>query len=58
MYQFMIFKALSDNDCVYAVNRNNVDFLQHVSDNKDLREASVAADKELSEFDVEMRFVI
>lgn len=51
----MISKALADNDCVYAVNRNNVDFLQHVSSDKELRDASVQADKELSEFDVEMR---
>lgn len=49
-----VIKALSDNDCVYEVNRNNVDFMQHVSADKELREASVKADKELSEFDVEM----
>ena len=30
-------------------------FLQHVSPNKDLRDASVAAEKKLSDFGVEMR---
>lgn len=32
-------------------------FLQHVSSSKTLRDASVAAEKKLSDFDVEMRLV-
>ena len=42
-------------DREYSVERNNVDFIQHVFPDKDLRECSVNADKKLSEFDVEMR---
>ncbi|ESO92348.1 hypothetical protein LOTGIDRAFT_178669 [Lottia gigantea] len=49
-----VVKQLADNDCWYAVKRNNVDFLQHVCPDKTLRDASNAADKVLSEFDVEM----
>ncbi|XP_069128024.1 thimet oligopeptidase-like [Argopecten irradians] len=49
-----VVKVLADNDCDYAVLRNNLDFMQHVSPNKELRDASVAADKKLSDFDVEM----
>jgi len=48
-----VVKAAADCDCWYAVERNNIDFFQHVSPNKELRDASVAADKKLSEFDVE-----
>lgn len=48
-------QALADNDCEYSVVRNNLDFMQHVSPDKDLRDASVEVDKKLSEFDVEMR---
>lgn len=48
-------QPLIDLDREYAVERNNIDFVQHVFENKELREASVAADKKLSEFDVEMR---
>lgn len=49
-----VVKALADNDCEYAVVRNNLDFMQHVSPDKDLRNSSVEVDKKLSEFDVEM----
>lgn len=49
-----VVKALADNDCEYSVVRNNLDFMQHVSPDKDLRDASVEVDKKLSEFDVEM----
>jgi len=50
------FQPLIDLDREYAVERNNIDFVQHVFENKELRDASVAADKKLSEFDVEMRY--
>jgi len=49
-----VVKASADCDCWYAIERNNIDFLQHVSSNKELRDASVLADKKLSEFDVEL----
>lgn len=49
-----VVKALADDTCSYLTHRNLLDFPQHVSVDKALRDASVAADKKLSEFDVEI----
>ncbi|PVD23726.1 hypothetical protein C0Q70_16999 [Pomacea canaliculata] len=49
-----VVKALADVECDYSVQRNNLDFLQQVAPDKELRDASCAADKKLSEFDVEI----
>ncbi|XP_052777183.1 thimet oligopeptidase-like isoform X2 [Mya arenaria] len=49
-----VIKPLIDCDREYAVERNNLDFVQHVFPDKKLRDVSVEADKTLSEFDVEV----
>jgi len=58
LYCAVLLKALADDSSSYQTKRNLLDFLQHVSTDKALRDASVAADKKLSEFDVEIRLAL
>ncbi|XP_032064433.1 thimet oligopeptidase isoform X1 [Thamnophis elegans] len=46
-------RALAAAELDYTVQRNMLDFPQHVSPNREIRTASTEADKQLSEFDVE-----
>jgi len=55
LWFLIIFKAIADDEADYSTRRNMLDFAQHVSTDKLLRDASVAADKKMSEFDVETR---
>lgn len=48
-----VVKALADNQSVYDTKRNVLDFPQHVSEDKEIREACTNADKKLSDFEVE-----
>lgn len=49
-----VVKPLASDAIEYEVRRSNVVFIQQVFTDKELRDASVEADKKLSEFDVEM----
>jgi len=46
--------SLAMNDIDDSLERNNIDFFQHTSTDKEKRTASTDADKKLSDFDVEM----
>ncbi|CAD5116270.1 DgyrCDS5177 [Dimorphilus gyrociliatus] len=45
---------LAKLDSIYDTQRSQLDFFQHVSPDKEIRDASCAADKKLSDFDVEI----
>ena len=49
------FQVLADNTTEKRTKQILLEFPQHVSANKEMRDASVAADKKLSEFHVEIR---
>ena len=49
-----VIKALEDNQVSYDLERNMVDFPQHVALEKDLRSASTDADKKLSDSEMKM----
>lgn len=49
-----VVKPLAAMDCDGTTDQNQLDFLQHVSPDKVLREASTEADRKMSAFDVEM----
>lgn len=49
-----VVQALALDHSEYSTRRNLLDFAQHVSPDQELRDASVEADKKLSDFDVEM----
>ena len=49
-----VIKVLEDNQVSYDLERNMLEFPQHVAVDKDLRSVSTDADKKLSDFEVEM----
>jgi len=49
-----VLKLLAANDRESSTEQNQLELLQHVSPDKQLREASTEADRKMAEFDVEM----
>lgn len=49
-----VVKVLADIDCESSTEGNMLDFFQHVSPHKDLREASTESTRKMSAFEVEM----
>ena len=49
-----VIKALADNQVIYDLETNMLNFPQHVAVDEDLGSASTDADKNLSDFEVEM----
>ncbi|XP_031561619.1 thimet oligopeptidase-like [Actinia tenebrosa] len=47
-------QALANNEREYSNSKAELEFLQHVSTDKEVRKASTEADRKISEFDVEM----